>query len=173
MNFIFIPGNSKQNKSWIKQVKDEFSELYDKAEILEYNHWETGENILDFEEESQKLLKICENFGPFNILAKSAGCLIALKLISEGKIKPEECLFIGFPLGFGRSLGLNIDLMLKNCKVPILFIQKTQDPVMHSKELKKYLTALGMTNYELKEIPGSEHHYEDIDLLKSSFTRSG
>ena len=45
-------------------------------------------------------------------------------------------------------------------------MQKTEDPAMHVSPLKILLRELQGNNYILKEIPGNDHHYENIKQIK-------
>lgn len=65
----------------------------------------------------------------------------------------------------GKSSGFPIDKWLASFSIPTLFIQKTFDPAIGAKQLKEALELNKVNNYQLEEIPGSDHHYKNFNLL--------
>ncbi len=168
MTIFLLAGNSISNKDWIEAVAAKLSpEL--QTEILYYDHWQSGEELINLDLELEKLVAMTNGVEEYAIFAKSAGALLALKGVEEGKLKPIKCIFAGTAVGWGKARGLPVDQWLggeKNSTPPTLFIQKEDDPAIGTADLEQLLTQLGRENYKLKIIPGSDHSYDDLDLLK-------
>lgn len=166
MQLILLPGNSKSNKDWIKQVKDSLNDLFDSIKIHYYQHWKTGESIIDLDYELQVLAYKAKGLDNYIIFAKSAGALLALKGVYEKKLRPCKCIFVGTPILWAKHYNFDVDLWLENYSLPGLFIQKSNDPAMSFKDLKKYLAQRKVKNHEIIEIPGNTHNYEDLQKIK-------
>lgn len=167
MNLILLAGNSVSNKAWIESVDKVLAPLFDKTAILYYKHWEAGSETIDFTVELNELVKITNEIGRYVIFAKSAGALLAIKGMSEKKIKPEKCIFAGTAIGWSRINNFGADEWLEGYSVPTLFIQKTRDPAFSFRELGGLLEDKRVKNYSLKEVDGDDHSYSDMEMLKS------
>jgi hypothetical protein len=165
MNAIFLPGNSPINKEWIEDLEKSLKPLLGSTLIQYYEHWKTGDSIMDFEYEYAKLVKECEGLGKFAVVGKSAGALLAAKAIYDHKIFPSKCVFIGTAIMWGRANSYDVDLWFDNLTVPSLFIQQTDDPAMPFSELEIFLRDSGVTSYNLKEVPGNDHAYLDLETI--------
>lgn len=167
MNLILLAGNSISNKEWIEEVEASLKPFFTKTEVHYYQHWSTGDELIDFEKELELLSEDAKDFGQYVIFAKSAGTLLTLKGVKEGKLQPVKCIFAGTAINWGREKNFSVDEWLENYSIPTLFIEKTNDPACSFEDLAKLLENKSVKNYSLKEITGSNHHYEDIELLKT------
>ena len=163
MKVILLPGNSKENKAWIEEIEKTLKKECT-TEVIYYEHWKTGEETIDIEAEVKKLEQVVvkEDF----IFAKSAGCLVVLKGIAEKRIHPKKCMFAGVPVRWSEKNNLPIQEWLKKNKIPTIIVQKTEDPAIHVSQLKILLQELKVENYTIEEIPGNDHHYENIKQIK-------
>lgn len=169
MNLGLLPGNS--HLEWMREVEDKIKPLFDETKLLEYKHFETGEELIDLEHESDKLEELIYDLGEYLIVAKSAGSILAVKNIFENKINPIGCVFMGVPILWAREKGFEVDKWIKNYSMPTLFIQQTNDPYMPAEKLREWLLENNVSNYTLVEVPGDNHHYEDLELLKSGIEK--
>lgn len=166
MKLVLLSGNSIQNKEWIEEIKDSLNPYFDEVYLQDYKHWQEGKALIDFNFELNTLIEKVGKWEEFVIFAKSVGTALATKSILEGKIKPQKCIFVGTPVFWTDEHNIALKDWLKNYSIPTLFIQKTSDPVFHFSDLKKLLEENEVKNYQLVELPGDTHHYEDIEKLK-------
>lgn len=166
MKLLLLSGNSISNKKWIEEVGQILNPLFDEIKIHYYKHWETGEEIIDLDSELSTLTAEINEWKDYMIFAKSAGCLLTLKGIYEKKIHPLKCVFVGAAIDWGKERQFLVGDWLKNYNTTTFFIQKTNDPVISFKNLKKILEDLDVKNYSLKEIPGNDHNYLDLEFLR-------
>ncbi|MBN2101047.1 hypothetical protein JW710_04130 [Candidatus Dojkabacteria bacterium] len=165
MDLLLLPGNSSKNEEWIEAVEAKVRHGFASTEILYYDHWKSGGNLLDMDKEFERMVNIASGLGNYVIFAKSAGTLLAFKGVYEGKIYPARMVFAGTAVKFSKRLGCNIETWLAGCTVPVVFLQKEFDPACNFDDLKKLVEETKMEKYELVKVEGADHHYEDLDLL--------
>lgn len=169
MNLILLPGNSKENKSWIENVEKTLNDIFDTSYIQYYQHWADGSSMIDinFEEDilKSKLIEVPKT--EYSVFAKSAGCLLTIKAINDNVLNPKYCIFTGFPSHFARQLEIPFEEYLINAssKSALLFIQKSKDPASSFKELNDMVVKCNLT-CQMEKIPGDNHKYDDLQLLK-------
>lgn len=167
MNLILLAGNSPENEEWIEKVETSLGELFDITYVQRYEHWSSNKSVIDLEKELGKLTEEEEQLRPYAIFGKSAGVLLALKGMAEGKLKPKLNIFCGTPREFATRLGAAVDEWMEKLSTPTLFIQNYQDPAMHFEDLKDYLKEIGAQNYKLARLEGASHHYGKLKKIKS------
>lgn len=160
-----MPGNSGLNETWIDELAQEFKQDYDKIEIIKYLHWQTSEKLINIYEESARLSKIANSLKNYHIIAKSAGCLLTIYSASQKLINPEKCFFIGTPIEWAHQNNFDIDTWIKSYNIPTLAVQKTEDRVISYNHLKEYKEKNKLDSITLKELPGDNHHYADVNQL--------
>lgn len=165
MNLILLPGNVASNRHWIEEVEQSLRPNFSSANIQFYRHWQTGDDLIDLDHELKELFDKTSKLSDYLIFAKSAGVVLSVKGICEGKIKPERCIFVGTPILWAIEKGFDFDRWITSFSVPTLFIQRENDPAMPADKLKDYLNGKGVTNYKFVKIPGASHDYPDIEQL--------
>ncbi len=167
MNLVLLPGNSADHREWIDGVERVFAPHFENVYTQYYDHWFGGNEsaVLDLQSELDKVITQTEDFDPYLIVAKSAGCLLALKGIYEGVLSPHACVFIGLPKAWAQEQDMPIDEWLLSYDTPSLFIQQRQDPVFFGTELAGYLLDLHVTHQMCQILDGASHHYDDIPSL--------
>lgn len=174
MHLIYLPGNGPSNKDWIESVKKEFNS-FSAGQILYYQHWQTGGNLIDFELETHRLQELISNQKDYIIFAKSAGTFLAAKAISQNLIHPQKCIFLGTPLSWGQENKFPYPTWFNHFSTPTLFLQHTQDPLASFSDLQKFILGQNITNCQLVDLPGDSHHYPElpqIRILVQSFLNS-
>lgn len=166
MNLILLAGNSIDNKEWLKKAESVLKPHFDSIQIQYYDHWRLGRDLIDLAKEVKKLAKTTKSKKQYVVLAKSAGNVIASKAIYEKKISPRKCIFIGIPLDWARKHGFDIGKWFKNFSVPSIIIQHSHDPIATPEELSEFLKRENATNYDLVELPGDDHYYQELDKIK-------
>jgi hypothetical protein len=73
MNALLFGGNSANNKVWIEQVREALAPIFERCVVHTYDHWETGEEFINFEAELTKLHDEVKNLSRYVIFAKSIG----------------------------------------------------------------------------------------------------
>jgi hypothetical protein len=123
--------------------------------------------MIDLEVEVKRLKEEAEALSEdYLIFAKSAGTVATVKAISEGKVKPTKCVFVGSPWGDFANKEGEFNTALSKFSVPTLFIQQTEDMFFKYAELEKTLKENSLSDYELIEIPGNNHAYDNYDEIK-------
>lgn len=169
MDLILLPGNSRENKSWIDRVDYELKPLFTQSAVHYYDHWwqDDKDAVIDLEVELDKLeTTVTQLSSNYVVFAKSAGIVLTLYGIFEGVLNPEVCVFVGFPLYWSRKNGFSVDEWLLEYSVPSLFIQQSEDPALSFEELKAYLLERNVSQHRLIEVPGNDHIYDTIPELK-------
>jgi len=165
MNLILLGGNSIDNKKWIENVETYLKPLFQSTTIINYDHWQTGEWMINLDTEKEKLTQTAKNLGEYMIFAKSAGSLVTVKAIFEKLISPQKCIFAGIPLNWARKSNFDVDIWYKDYLVPTLAIQHTNDPLASFKELIEFLSQL-TKSVKVEELPGDTHDYDEQDIIK-------
>ena len=96
MKTLILPGYSLKNKVWAEDLKKELG-LGDEIQIVNWEHWETGsstDNWLDTE--AQKIISGLTT--PVNIIAHSAGTLVAMKILKSKPDLIHKIILCGIPV---------------------------------------------------------------------------
>jgi len=166
MKLYIAAGNNISNKEWALKVKHSLQELFTSINVLNYDHWKSYLELMDFDYEA-KILKVKigkeEEFG---IFGKSLGVILALKTIREEKINPKFLIFLGIPINFCKENNIEVDSYLQEFSCPTLIIQNDKDPTINSKELEVYFKNKGIKNYDFVEYQSDTHNYLNLDEIK-------
>lgn len=165
MNALLLGGNSLRNREWIQRVGVSFSSLFDKITVHDYKHWQEGRPNISFEDEQPILAKEAAALDDYVVFAKSAGSILTVKSIHDGLIAPQKCVFAGTALAMVKNENLDFARWLSAVECPVLFIHNSDDPIASFNELKDYLSENGPTNFEMVELPGETHDYDDLEEL--------
>jgi hypothetical protein len=166
-----LPGNDPKNLYWIKQIAEKIGAGFDNINIQEYDHWKTGEPVINWETEYQKLVaKFSDNIGAddLTMFGKSAGTLLTLLGIHRKLFTPKYIVMCGLPITWGYKQGLHMDEMLSellNLKTQVLIIQQENDRVGTAQFTKNALLSKGFKvgkSFEFLSIPGSDHAYSEF-----------
>ena len=150
---ILLPGNSVGNRESIEQIRDEIG-----GAVQYYDHWDSGASEVDFAAETQKL-KDTANGKPIRILAKSAGCLVAMKAYYDLGVEIEKAVFLGVAANWGEERNMPVRKWIKKWNVATLFIHKEHDFVIEASELSELI---GDRN-EIFVLPGNNHDYNEFE----------
>ena len=168
MKIVLLPGNSAYNKEWIEKVEESLLKIYESSYLQYYRHWKTGGGLIDSEYEKAVLIKEVGHDKDFDVFAKSAGIIVALKAILERSITPRKCIFVGLPLKWARANNMPLERLFENLTIPILFIQKDNDPVCSFLKLRKFIEKVRITNASFFELPGDDHDYMEIGEIRKT-----
>ncbi len=168
MHLIILPGNSKQfNEKWLEESAEQYGDLFESTITHTYDHWENGAETISIDREVEKLVNTVKKLkGDYLIFAKSAGTVVTTKAIFEGKVKPAKCVFVGCPWdNFAYEQG-DFEEWVKALTMPLIFVQQTNDMFFKYDQLEKLLEQFNLPNFELIEIEGENHAYDEYDFLK-------
>lgn len=150
---VLLPGNSAGNRASIDEMQKVIG-----GEALHYLHWDTGAPMIDFEREVQRLAEFVGE-DRINVLAKSAGTLLAMRAMREAGLQIEKAVFLGTAVNWGAERGIPVRQWLQEWRVPTLFVHKEYDPVISTAELSTILNE----HHSMLVLPGSDHDYFELD----------
>lgn len=161
---FLLGGNGIKNLEWIKKAASIFESKIKNHNIIYYNHWTQIEKLsINIESEAKKLSKRGLGKDNYLVFAKSAGIMTTLKSIKDYGLKPQRCVFVGFPISFLSEYMSQINHYLENINFPVIFFQNTNDPYSGFEEVKKMLTEVNNPNISIIEEIGDTHDYNNFD----------
>lgn len=167
MHLIILPGNSKKyNEQWLYNSKKHFKDLFESVTTHYYKHWKENTDSIDLNHEVKKLTEKTENLDNYIIYAKSAGTVTTIKALDQNKISPKKCIFVGCPFKWAAENDPQFKKRFNSIKVPTLFIQQTNDPFFKYKSLEGFINKNPLENYQLIEIVGGNHAYDNYGEIK-------
>lgn len=96
MKILILPGYSLKNKVWAEELKKELG-LDGEIQIEYWQHWETGSSTDDWlNAEAQKIIN--DLTTPINIVAHSAGTLVAMKVLESKAHLINKIVLCGIPV---------------------------------------------------------------------------
>ena len=154
---LILGGNSKNNISWINELKNNYSANYDVSKV-EYDNW-YNDKEMDFDYEIEKVGKLIKDTNYDIIVAKSIGMVIICYLSREINIKNKKIIFMGYPKYFLDKENVNIkdDIYKLNSENKLLLIQQKEDPLCSYKDAYDDLKSV-----DIVEIEGNDHSYNDL-----------
>lgn len=167
LNALFIAGESIHNKEWIESLEQNLRSLFNETKIHYHAHWTDNHDFIDLDKEVSSLKLELNAWNKYIVIAKSAGSIATLRAIDKGYINPDKIIIMGFPYNWIKERKVEVDNILKNISTKILFIQKTNDPLISFQDLKNYLIGLNVKNYTLEEMDGDDHSYDDLNFIKN------
>lgn len=172
---IVLSGNSLRNKEWGEQCLDAYRDLFDEAEMLYYNHWQSGAEFIDIPAEVEKLKAIVAKTSEAEVyvIAKSIGSIVTLVATHLGVLRPVKAIFFGMPLDYAVAEVFDGDQSpLSQFTVPTLAYHNDNDPKADYMFTKQKLAELA-PHITLVALQGDNHDYLDFadyqDAIKEFF----
>lgn len=167
MRILYLPGNTATHREWVDNlVKDTNTQLG--KDVLYYRHWDTGEQIINFDTELERLKELVKD-DEYIVVGKSAGCALGLMAYKQGVITVKRFVFLGFPYLWLENLGIDPKELLRNIDKPILFIQKPYDPVIAFDDLKNRIGEINnlftFLEYKREGEVNNNHGYDDTKYI--------
>lgn len=164
---IILPGNSVKNRTWGEVMRDHYGPLFDSVHLQNYEHWENGAPVIDFDVE---LVKLRERTAPLFaeaetvVMAKSAGTLLAFVAIAEGILRPTACVFFGTPFDLAAE-GLFKDdwSAVANFRTPAIAFHNELDPTADYRYTMATLAQYA-PHVQLITTPEEDHWYGNTAL---------
>jgi len=166
MNLVILGGYSDYNKEWVENIRKTFGDFFESTDILYYKNWEDYKEDADIRPEVENLKKLAQGKENLVVFGKSVGVALTLQAIQNGYIKPTKCIFSGMAYEWSIKNGWDMDILLKNFDIPTLFLQQTNDVTTPFKKVKEALEKLGVKNYDVVELQGEDHKYNDMQEIR-------
>ncbi len=163
MNALLLPGNSPRHAEWIEKLKQAISPYFQHVETQHYRHWHTNTEKADIDYEIKIAKNKMKQYGPFIIIAKSIGTVIAVRGVASGELIPEKLILLGVPIKSDVPKNL-FNNWLSKVTIPMTFAQNAHDPLGSFDNLKANLTIMNNTASFIK-LSGTTHDYIDFDAI--------
>lgn len=176
---LLLTGASLKSKQWSENLLRSLQKVGYSVTLFSYCHWDTQDEEIDIQHESERLRNVLINTKNLTVIAKSAGSLVFTKALKDSPIKISRAVFIGFPLEYAIEKRIDFSETISSYTVKTLCIQEDQDP-MGSFETVNQLFSTNK-NIIMRHIDGNDHQYTNIDkvivaintFLQSSSLRKG
>lgn len=160
---IVLPGNSIKNRVWNEGIASHFGGLFDAVYAQSYEHWETGEEAIDFDKEAEKLREsvALDKETEHYVFAKSFGTLLTFMSVHRGYIHPVKCVLFGVPLNLAEDQNIfkGDTSSVETFAIPAIAIHNEDDPVADYERTAAKLQAV--TAIKVVPVPGDTHSYMD------------
>jgi alpha-beta hydrolase superfamily lysophospholipase len=166
MNLLILGGYSDYNKEWVENIQKTLADLFESTDILYYENWSNYREDADISSEVERLREVAKEKDNLVIFGKSVGVALTLQAIHNGYIKPKKCIFVGTPYEWSIKNGWDMDILLKDFAVPVLFLQQTEDLSTSFQTIKNLLEKSGVKDYKIVELPGGDHQYNSMDEIR-------
>ncbi len=163
-NILILPGNSSKNATWLLKLTKAARSSFDVTPVS-YLHWENGDQYIDLDAEILRLKPIIDQRNFSCVIAKSVGSVLALKLIAEGFLNPDSCIFAGLPINLLKNTDLPVDEWIGKCHMPICILQNNNDPMGTYQDVLT-MVKRSEDNISCVELDGNTHDYNVSLTLK-------
>ncbi|MCL4397565.1 hypothetical protein M1403_00895 [Patescibacteria group bacterium] len=162
---LILGGGSFKNKAWVEEMAQTLG-----ATPQFYDYWsEQKDSGLDFDLETNKALKTLGG-QPYNLLIKSVGSLLGMRVLEKAGGKVNKIIICGFPLHDFPSEELERYKVLNSFPVEkIRCFQNNADPHGSYQEAKTFLAKIN-PDIQIVEKIGDNHNYpypEDFQAFLS------
>lgn len=164
---IVLPGNSVKNKAWGEAVIEHFASMFDESYMQYYDHWENGQEVIDFEKEAEKLkaeVTTDATDTEYYVFAKSFGSILTMLSVYKDYIQPTKCVFFGIPLNLVEEQNIweGSWVSLQSFAVPSIAFHNINDPVADYEFTTKVLAAERENVIKVIEKNGDTHAYTEL-----------
>ncbi len=166
-NILVLAGaNPEHNLPWTQRI-----EIYLKNEFPDYtihtfiyNHWKDSTLEPDATKDSQRLNELLATLDQPEVIAKSYGTVVTLESLKNNSTLISNIILMGLPLDPSKTEDkTRLDEYLKNVSNQILFVQQEHDKYVPAKPIGDYLASSNYPTFVLKQIPGSDHRYDEFE----------
>lgn len=164
MKTLLLPGFSTHNKEWAEKMKVALEPHMD-IEIFYWPHWESG--YVDdawIEKQAEKLLS---HEGPYMVLAKSVGTLVAVTALMKNKHSVSKILLCGVPLaGMSDTDRKKYQVLAEIDPNKVLIVQNKGDHLASHREVSEFFDAI---SERLKVVPKdrADHAYPYPEIFEA------
>lgn len=158
MTTYILPGFSIKNKEWAEQTKNELSGQTETS-VIYWKHWGTGKTESNWiDPEVNDIIQKIKG-EQINIIAKSVGTMVAMKLLSKSTESVNKIILCGIPLHDLSDTDKESYLAIKNFPASkLLIIQNEEDNHGSFQEAEKFVNSIN-ADILIKSKPRSDHEY--------------
>ena len=162
MKTIILPGYSLHNKEWAEDVAKELTAKGIRSTVHYWRHWpstSSGSSSGNFSLKYE-LEKILEEVGidKINIVAKSVGTMVAMKLLTIVKSQITKVILCGVPSTSDVRKRIFLESLKDFSSGNIICFQNTNDPFASYEEVKYFFKGIN-SKVKVVEKPRSDHSY--------------
>ncbi len=155
MKTIILPGYSPKNKEWAEDTADEL-ELGHAIIVHNWEHWVTGGNM-SVKKELERIKK--ELAGEkFNILGKSVGARMTVRVVNEMKESVNKVILCGIASISADSKKAYSKALVDFASTKVICFQNTKDRFVPYSKVEKFIHSIN-PKIKVVEKPRSDHHY--------------
>lgn len=165
MKTLILPGFSIKNKVWAEEISRELSPDIE-SEIVYWDHWKTG--VADNNWIEEKANEIVNEFKGqrVNILAKSIGTLVTVRILEKDSSSINKIIMCGIPLEDLSADDLEHYQTLKGFpKEKIIYIQNENDNHGSYNSVSEFLKIIDNGIHVISK-PREDHEYPYEDEFK-------
>ena len=161
MKTVILPGFSERNKDWADEMAGKIN-LGHEVVVHNWRHWSSTGSGSSSQSFSLKYeideIKKKIGSGKFNIIAKSVGSRVALRLMHQVKPRLNKVILTGIA-STGDAMKKVMQKSLPDFPIKrLLVIQNTNDPYSNYHDVEKLIHSIN-SKVKILEKPGSEHNY--------------
>ena len=141
-----------------------FQSDFDEVVMQEYDHWESGEQVINVPAELDKIAHTISHSpeDEWFVCSKSIGTLLTLIAKQEGIISPKKSLLFGMPLDLAEEDLFKGDWSaLSGYGVPSMAFHNEDDPVANCQFSEDKIKEQA-PEIEFVKTPGDTHEYLDF-----------
>jgi predicted alpha/beta hydrolase family esterase len=156
MKTLILPGYSLHNKDWAEEIASQLKTLNQKIQVHNWKHWTEGS--FSVKSELERILEEIKN-EKVNILAKSVGVYVALKLIPQIPSQVNKVILCGIASVVAEDRKALVETALS--KIPlqnILCIQNEFDKYVKYADAEMFYHSVEPKLVVLSK-PRSDHDY--------------
>lgn len=155
MKTIILPGYSKRNKKWAESMAQKMG-LGHEIVVHNWRHW-SEDKSLSFKYEIEKILKKVGS-EKFNIISKSVGTRVALRLMAEVPERISKAVLTGFASTGSDMRKLTEKALPDFPTEKLLVIQNEDDPYADYDSVEKLIQSI-KPETEVVRKESDKHHY--------------
>ena len=155
MKTIVLPGYSLHNKEWALEIKKSLS-FRQSVLVHQWRHWKLGGALRP----KYEIGKILKEIGrdKVNIIAKSVGTMIAMRVLSEIGNRVNKIVLCGIPSVSEERKQLFTASLSAFPAENVICFQNIEDPFAAFDEVKKFMSEVNSKIKVIKK-PGNGHSY--------------
>lgn len=165
MNIVYIPSIETEEVSWLEDATTHLSDIAQNTYIHNHAHWSDDGTSFAPELELEILDTQVADIDTYTLITRSLGGVLALRGMYEGVLHPSALIWMGFPLDHQYTSSQPIDTWLKHTDVPIIIIQRIDDPLGQYDKVSEWVNR---HNKKVLFVPIDEDSqgYSDLSALR-------
>lgn len=164
MKTIILPGYSYRNKQWADELASQLKIGHDVI-VHNWTHWEkSSSGRLSIKQELQKIKKEVKT-DKFNIVGKSVGARITVRVVSEIGNNVQKIILCGVASVSDVTKEAYKKALSDFPESKIIVFQNTRDPFVPYRNVKDFMNSVN-PKIRVIERPGNDHNYPYAEDFK-------